>query len=262
MLTQIETRLTRNQLRLSQVVETAWALFELNGSLQGELTERLLADIDRRARAEGVDQVRDALLVLGALPLRRPWPLIEPLSYKLRNVDMPESALLCEVIDALARLRYDDVKLLEVIEINVERSLTQQRLHEAQACTMLEAIGTLGYHGRTGTLVNKLLERIGQATLLLPHSGVALTHGLALLRTEPPEVSAADAKKSKLQACRHVNLQKALTAAHRIPETQPLSLNKITALIATSGLPLELADVRWGAQSTIARWLLLQQVSP
>ena len=43
---------------------------------------------------------------------------------------------------------------------------------------MLEAFGTLGYHGRTGSLVLKLVERIGQATSLLPHSGVSLTHGL------------------------------------------------------------------------------------
>jgi len=46
--------LMRNQ--LSQVVETAWALFDLNGNLQGELTERLVKDIERRARSEGIEQ--------------------------------------------------------------------------------------------------------------------------------------------------------------------------------------------------------------
>ena len=45
MLTQIESRLNRNQLRLAQVVETAWALFELHGSLQGEQCHLISPDL-------------------------------------------------------------------------------------------------------------------------------------------------------------------------------------------------------------------------
>ena len=208
-----ETRLTRNQLRLPQIAETAWALFELNGSLQGEsptFMERLMKEVEKRASSEGIDQVKDTLQLLSSLPFRRPWPILDPLALTLRNVDLEKPQELTEVMDALSRMRYDDVKLLDAIEIQVERSLGQQRLHEAQACTMLEAFGTLGYHGRTGSLISKLLDRIGQASSLMPHSGVSLTHGLALLRTEPQE---------------------------------PLSLVKIPDLIAASGLPLELADV-------------------
>merc|ERR1719487_210281 len=185
-----ETRLTRNQLRLPQIAETAWALFELNGSLQGEsptFMERLMKEVEKRASSEGIDQVKDTLQLLSSLPFRRPWPILDPLALTLRSVDLEKPQELTEVMDALSRMRYDDVKLLDAIEIQVERSLGQQRLHEAQACTMLEAFGTLGYHGRTGSLISKLLDRIGQASSLMPHSGVSLTHGLALLRTEPQE---------------------------------------------------------------------------
>ena len=86
MLSQIEARLVRNQLRLSQVLETTWACFQLNGSLQGELTDRLLVEIERRAHMDGPAQINDALRLLGSLPMRRPWPLIEPLAFELRQL--------------------------------------------------------------------------------------------------------------------------------------------------------------------------------
>ena len=79
---------------------------------------------------------------------------------------------------------------------------------------MVEAFGTLGYHGRTGEPITRLLER--QVSALLPHSGVALTHGLALLRAEPPE---------------------------------PLGLTKITTLIGPLGLLLELSAGRGMARA-------------
>ena len=59
-------------------------------------------------------------------------------------------------------------------------------LHEAQACTIIEALGALHYHGRSSTLLTLLLERLHRVQQLLPHSAVALVHGLALLHVEPP----------------------------------------------------------------------------
>ena len=93
-----------------QVVETTWALFELNGSLQGDLTERLLSEIDRRTRTEPTESLCDALRLLGSLPMRRPWPLLAPLGEQLCHVGASGGVLvpqmLTEVIDGLARLRY------------------------------------------------------------------------------------------------------------------------------------------------------------
>ena len=189
MVAQIEGRLSRNQLRLAQVIETAWAIFELNGSLQGELTQRLLNEIDRRAHTEGPDQVRDGLRLLGSLPMRRPWPLLEPLATELRTMCggamILDPQLLTDVIDGLARLRFDDLKLLDAIESQIERSLEGSRLHEAQTCTIVESLGCLSYRGRSDSLTGKLLDRLKGVESLLPHSAVALLHGLALLKTEP-----------------------------------------------------------------------------
>ena len=80
--------------------------------------------------------------------------------------------------------------------MQIERSLEKGMLHEAQACTIVEALGALGYLGRSGTLVTKLLDRLSALTALLPHSAVALLHGLALLHVEPPPpVTVADILK-------------------------------------------------------------------
>ena len=59
-------------------------------------------------------------------------------------------------------------------------------LHEAQACTIIEALGALHYHGRSSTILTLLIERLHSVQQLLPHSAVALVHGLALLHVEPP----------------------------------------------------------------------------
>jgi hypothetical protein len=213
LLAKIEGRLAHSQLRLAQVVETAWSLFELHGQLatQSELTEKLLTEIESRAKAEGADSLCDALRLLGSLPMRRPWPLVEPIAAGLRRLEALEPQLLSEVIDGLARLRYDDPRMLDWVESQVERSLERKVLHEAQAAAMVEAFGTLGHVGRTGHLVLRLLERVAAAASLLPHSAVALLHGLALLRTSPAG--------------------------------EPLPTVKITAQLKESGLVPELADV-------------------
>lgn len=178
--------------------------------MQGDLTERLLAEIEGRARSEGPEQLGESLRLLGNLPMRRPWPIIEPLTYELRALDSLEPQLLTEILDGLARLRYDDPKLLDVVDTMVERSLEMKHLHEAQACAIMEAFGTLGHQGRSGALIPHLVERIAAAQSLLPHSVVSLVHAFALLRIEPVD---------------------------------PLPVSKISSLLSASGLPLELADV-------------------
>ena len=175
LLKELDARLGRGQLRLAQVVEISWALFELHGriALEGELTERLLAEIDKRANQEGPEQLQESIRLLGNLPMRRPWPICEPLAFELRQLDLQEPQLLSEVVDGLARLRYDDPKLLDAVGSMVERALVRGSIHEAQACSMVESFGTLNFEGRSGTLIPKLLERISVATALLPHSAAA-----------------------------------------------------------------------------------------
>lgn len=134
--------------------------------------------------------------------MRRPWPLLQPLGEELRQSSSVRGLVpqqLTEVVDGLARLRYDDPKLLDALEIVIDRTLEQREaLHEAQACTILEALGSLNYQGRSGALTMKLLERLSAAQQsLLPHSAVALLHGLALLHVEPPPpLAIADIMKS------------------------------------------------------------------
>ena len=83
--------------------------------------------------------------------------------------------------------RYDEPKLLDALESQLVRTLEQPEvLHEAQACTIIEALGALHYHGRSSTILTLLIERLHSVQQLLPHSAVALVHGLALLHVEPP----------------------------------------------------------------------------
>ena len=70
------------------------------------------------------------------------------------------------MLDALARLRFDEPTLLTALEAHVAGALERGALHEAQAACVVESFGTLRYRPRA-ELLTKLLERV------LPPSGLS-----------------------------------------------------------------------------------------
>ena len=109
---QVEARLTRGQLKAAQMLAAAWGLYELaampSGAPKGShpLAEKLRSDSTRAARAEGPEGLCACFRQLSALPLGR-WPLLEGVIAELCATPRMESQLLCDTMDALARLRYD-----------------------------------------------------------------------------------------------------------------------------------------------------------
>ena len=63
------------------------------------------------------------------------------------------------MLDALARLRFDEPTLLTALEAHVAGALERGALHEAQAACVVESFGTLRYRPRA-ELLTKLLERV------------------------------------------------------------------------------------------------------
>ena len=189
LLKQVDSRIARQQLRLPQMIEAGWSMFELYGKAQSDLMERLAPEIGVCARQVGPEQMVDTLRLLGQLPMRRPWPLMGEISKELIAAPSLPDQLLTDLFDALARLRYDDPQLLDALEIHADRAIDRGTLHEAQAGCILEALGALQYSGRTGSLVVRLLTRLRAAESLMPHTAVAVMHGAAQLRLEPSPLS-------------------------------------------------------------------------
>ena len=108
------------QLRTTQMLEAAWALYEIQPGCEHALAAKLLAEVARRVRTEGPERMCDAFHVVSTLPMRRPLPLVEPLAAALRAVPPPfEPDQLVKLYDALARMRYDGPTLLVRVRVRV-----------------------------------------------------------------------------------------------------------------------------------------------
>ena len=103
---QVEQRLAVGQLRTAQMLEAAWALYEIHPGCEHPLASKLMAEAARRVRTEGPERMCEAFHVVSGLPMRRPLPLVEPLAAALRAVPPPfEADQLVKLYDALARMR-------------------------------------------------------------------------------------------------------------------------------------------------------------
>ena len=62
------------------------------------------------------------------------WPLaiLEPFIMEIVNIQRLEAQQLADILDALARMRFDLAAVLSKLEGHVEAALYEQRLHEAQ----------------------------------------------------------------------------------------------------------------------------------
>ena len=237
---QLEVRLERNQLRVTQMVEVAWALNEMHPTGMHPFSELLTQQAAPRFRSEGDAMVADVLRIISQLPFKRPIMLVQPLCAALGELCARRDAtgapvplggdFLSDVLDALARLRFDEPTLLTALEAHVAGALERGALHEAQAACVVESFGTLRYRPRA-ELLTKLLERVhsegggggtGGGSQLLPHSAVALLHGCALLRIVP----------------------------------SPKTCGDFLTLAAQSGLPLDLPEI-----ATVL-WSLVQLAQP
>lgn len=194
MLSQIEARLERSQLRAPQMMEASWALYELHPGCEHPVAGRLVDEVGRliQCSTEGVTNVLvEALGVVSALPMRRPLPLVEPLAKQIIMVPTVEPDQLVKLYDALARLRYNGPMVLEALEHHASELLKLNALHEAQVGCIVEALGLLNYQRAVeGGLMHMLLARLHAAPLLLPHTAAAAIHGLALLRLVPDPAAA------------------------------------------------------------------------
>lgn len=191
MLSQIEARLERSQLRAPEMLEVGWALYELHPGREHPVARRLVGEVGQliQCRTEGVSHANmlvDAFGALSALPMRRPLPLVEPLAKQMIIVPTVEPDQLVNLYDAMARLRYKDPMVLETLEHHTSELLKLNALHEAQVGCILEALGLLNYQRAVeGGLMRTLLARLYAAPLLLPHTAAAAIHGLAQLRLVP-----------------------------------------------------------------------------
>ena len=73
---QVEQRLAVGQLRTAQMLEAAWALFEIHPGCEHPLASKLLAEAARRVRTEGPERMCEAFHVVSGLPMRRPLPTL------------------------------------------------------------------------------------------------------------------------------------------------------------------------------------------
>ena len=75
----------------------------------------------------------DALKLVSALPMRWPMVLLEQFVVEIGTFKRLEAQQLSDILDALARMRFDAPTVLAAIEGHVEAALYEHRLHEAQA---------------------------------------------------------------------------------------------------------------------------------
>ena len=114
--------------------------------------------------------VADVLRIISQLPFKRPIMLVQPLCAALGELCARRDAtgapvplggdFLSDVLDALARLRFDEPTLLTALEAHVAGALERGALHEAQAACVVESFGTLRYRPRA-----ELLEAAGARPL-------------------------------------------------------------------------------------------------
>ena len=191
---QVELRLQAGKLRPGQMMQAAWAVTELgNPAAPPPLAERLASNALDRVRMDAA-ALCDVLRAVSVLPMRWPLLLLERLVGEVCSVREFNADQLTDVLDALARMRYDAPNVLGALEVHVEAVCARGQMHEAQAACIVESLATLGFTGRGAHLVPSVLQKLQQSSALLPHTAASLLHGLALLRFVPPGFGATEAR--------------------------------------------------------------------
>ena len=191
------------------------------------LAEQLRTAAARLLPAEGAAGLSATLRAMSLLPVGR-LPLLDAVGEGVAALPAMEPKLLADMLDALARLRYDSTPVLAAAERLVGVALDHavpprgalqdappppalsttrpptapQAVHEAQAATALEALATLSPSAHYASplvvgLLPRLLGRAGAAAVLLPHSAAALLHGLAAVRAVPPPEARGAARRAR-----------------------------------------------------------------